>query len=327
MFANLTLEDIVGKSSAIENLKRIIKQVAPTKATILITGESGTGKEVVARLIHSLSKRSGEFISINCGAIPRDLIEAELFGFEKGAFTGAVNSYKGKVRLANRGTLFLDEINSLPISAQSKLLRLIDKQEIQVLGGELLNIDVRIIVATNKPLEELVNEGTFREDLYWRLNVIKITIPPLRERPDDILPLAYYFIKKYAQEYNKQVEKLSKRVEEIFLSYTWPGNVRELQNVIEREVIFATTPVIDHIPHYIDEAVRGSIKKTSRKLPPFAEIEKKYLQELAACSSSFTEAEKISGISRATLHRKFKFYGIKFRQSSTGKLKPYPPNK
>ncbi|MFN3472118.1 MAG: sigma-54 interaction domain-containing protein, partial [Aquificaceae bacterium] len=232
------VEGIVGKSLAIRKLLELIERVAQTDVNVLITGESGTGKSLVAKAIHFMSKRKEKpFITINCSAIPETLLEAELFGYEKGSFTGAYTSKKGKFELANGGTIFLDEIGDMPLALQPKILRVIQDKEIERLGSEkTIKVDVRIISATNKDLRELVSQGHFREDLYYRLNVLPIHIPPLRERKEDIPILVDHFLEAFNQRYNKKV-RFHPKVIEIFMEYPWYGNVRELENVVERLVI------------------------------------------------------------------------------------------
>jgi len=232
------VEGIVGKSLAIRKLLDLIERVAQTDVNVLITGESGTGKSLVAKAIHFMSKRKEKpFITINCSAIPETLLEAELFGYEKGSFTGAYTSKKGKFELANGGTIFLDEIGDMPLALQPKILRVIQDKEIERLGSEkTIKVDVRIISATNKDLRELVSQGQFREDLYYRLNVLPIHIPPLRERKEDIPILVDHFLEVFNQRYNKKV-RFHTKVIEIFMEYPWYGNVRELENAVERLVI------------------------------------------------------------------------------------------
>lgn len=232
------LEGIIGRSKVTLHLLKLVKKVANTEATILLTGESGTGKSHIAKSIHFHSNRKFKpFITINCSTIPENLLEAELFGYEKGAFTGAYTSKKGKLELANQGTLFLDEIGDLPLQLQPKLLRVLQEKEFERLGGEeSIKVDIRIIAATNRSLETLIKEGRFREDLYYRLNVITLHIPPLRERPEDIPPLVENFLHKFSLRYEKEL-KISPEAMEVFLKYHWPGNVRELENLMERLVI------------------------------------------------------------------------------------------
>ncbi len=263
------IEGLVGKSKQILEIVDMIKSVAPTPATVLLTGESGVGKEVFAKAIHYTSPRADKpFIKINCAAIPEDLLESELFGYEKGAFTGAHTSKKGKFELANGGTIFLDEIGDMPLLLQSKLLRVLQEKEVERLGGSKpIKVDVRIIAATNKDLEKMVYEGTFREDLYYRLNVISIHIPPLRERREDIPPLVYYFLEKFNKQYGKNL-KISEKLMDIFLRYDWPGNVRQLQNTIERMVILAKGDILteENLPLDIKKQISDIDKKENISL-------------------------------------------------------------
>lgn len=242
----------VFKSPYMTQIFSIAKDVADSEATVLITGESGTGKEVLARFIHEHSKRKGEFVAINCAAIPESLIESELFGYERGAFTGAINRKEGKFELANGGTLLLDEIGEIPINLQAKLLRVLQEKEIERLGGtKKQKVDVRIIATTNRNLREEIKNGNFREDLFYRLNVINIEIPPLRERKEDIEPLSLFFIDKYCQINKKPKKKLTKDALELLLNYDWPGNVRELEHTIERAVILSKDEFITPLNLFI----------------------------------------------------------------------------
>jgi len=241
--------EILGESPAIQEVIRLARIYAQTDdTTVLITGETGTGKELVARFIHKHSRRaSGPFIAVNCGAIPRDLAESELFGYERGAFTGAVEKLKkGKFELAHRGTIFLDEIGELPLDLQVKLLRILQEKRFYRLGGEKeVSTDVRVIAATNQNLEELVAAGKFREDLYYRINVARIEIPPLRERKEDILLLASAFVQEFNKKMGKKIKGFTPEAAQILRQYEWKGNVRELRNVIERVMLLSTSTVID----------------------------------------------------------------------------------
>jgi len=239
--AQYSFDAIVGKSPQMQSMFRLIQQVAPTKSTVLIVGESGTGKELVAKAIHNCSNRSdAPFIAVNCGNIPTELLESELFGYKKGAFTGAVATKKGLFEVANQGTIFLDEIGNISIELQAKLLRVIQEREFRRLGDvESIKVDVRILAASNEDLHELVKAGRFREDLYYRLNVIKIEMPPLRKRREDIPLLAEHFIRKICQENNRTVCGIEKAAMEVMMDYPWPGNVRELENVIERVIVLS----------------------------------------------------------------------------------------
>jgi two-component system response regulator PilR (NtrC family) len=237
---------IVGQSSSMQQVFEMIRKVSPTKSNVLITGESGTGKELVAHAIHSLgTKNSKRFIAINCSAIPENLLESELFGHKKGSFTSAIKDKKGLFESAKGGTLFLDEIGYMPMNCQVKLLRAVEQRQIIPVGAtEPIDIDLRLIAATNKDLAKEIKEGRFREDLYYRMNVVGIHLPPLRERKDDIPLLVEHFINKYNTEMGKQCVGVSEDVMGVFMSYEWKGNIREMQNVIERAVIFAEEDVI-----------------------------------------------------------------------------------
>jgi transcriptional regulator with GAF, ATPase, and Fis domain len=238
-------EEIVGTSSGLQGVLSRLMKVAPTDSSVLIGGETGTGKELVARAIHKRSRRSQRaFVSVNCAALAPSLISSELFGHEKGAFTGALQRRVGRFELANGGTIFLDEIGEVPLDTQVALLRVLQEREFERVGGtQPVKIDVRIIAATNRDLEAAVANGTFRSDLYYRLNVFPIHIPPLRERQDDLLLLLEYFVQRFAQKMGKHFKKIDKRTVELFRSYPWPGNIRELQNVVERSVIVSSDGV------------------------------------------------------------------------------------
>ena len=240
-------DNIIGKSKPMQKVFELIRLAAPAKSNILIRGDSGTGKELVAKAIHHHSRRSsGPFITVNSGSMPHDLLESNLFGHEKGAFTGAVSHKKGLFELAAGGSIFFDEIGNIPLETQAKLLRVIQEKEFMRLGGvETIKADARVIAATNADLERMVQEGDFREDLYYRLNVITLELPPLRERTEDIPPLARHFLEHYAQENEKDIHSIDPRALELLLDYRWQGNVRELENVIERAVVLSTSSVLD----------------------------------------------------------------------------------
>ena len=246
---------LVGKSSRMQEVYSLIQQVAASKSTILITGESGTGKELVARAIHNYSSRKQrQFVPVNSGSLPPDLLESNLFGHVKGAFTGAVSPKKGLFEIADEGSIFLDEIATVPLETQAKLLRVIQEKEFMRLGGvDVIRVDARIIAATNTDLKALVDEGAFREDLYYRLNVINLFLPPLRQRKDDIPLLAQHFLKKYGDENGRPGLQIASDAVQSLLDYDWPGNVRELENVIERAVVLADGPVINRrlIPEHV----------------------------------------------------------------------------
>ncbi|GAB6162302.1 sigma-54 dependent transcriptional regulator [Desulfothermus naphthae] len=269
------MKEIIGNSRNLKEALKIVDKVAKTDATVLVTGESGTGKELIVREIHKKSSRANKpFVPINCGAIPKELLESELFGHEKGAFTHAIRSRPGRFELANGGTLFLDEIAELDVYLQVKLLRAIQEKEFERVGGtRTIKVDVRIIAATNKDLEKEVEKGNFREDLFYRLNVVNISIPPLRQRKDDILLLANYFLKKFCTQNNKKIFRLEQKVEQALLNYSWPGNVRELENLMERLSILCDndTVTLEDLPFKI---LNNSIYRDNTKIksPVFEEF-------------------------------------------------------
>ena len=312
-------EDIVYKNEKIEKLCNVIDRVAPTKASVLITGESGVGKEVFAKAIHKRSKRKyAPFITINCGAIPEDLLESELFGHEKGSFTGAISQKPGKFEIANGGTIFLDEIAETSPFMQTKILRFLQEHEFERVGGlERIKVDVRIIAATNKDIAKAMEKGEFRDDLYYRLNVINIHIPPLRERRDDILLLAQFFLNQFNQEYDKKIKIISTEVMELLLLYSWPGNVRELKNVIERAVAIANERDEVVLPRHLPIELIGENDKADRdyygdkKILSLAEFEKRHIINiLKRVNWNKSLAAKKLGINRQTLYNKLKQYDI-----------------
>jgi formate hydrogenlyase transcriptional activator len=239
-------EQIIGSSAALESVLEQVEQVAPTDSTVLVQGETGTGKELIARAIHNLSSRCGRpFVKLNCAAIPFDLLESELFGHEKGAFTGAIAQKIGRFELADQGTLFLDEVGDIPLLLQPKLLRVLQEQEFERLGsGRTHQVDVRLVAATHRNLVEMVKRNEFRSDLYYRLNVFPIPLPPLRERREDIPALVEHFVEIYARRMGKQIGQISPETMSELTSYAWPGNIRELQNFIERSVILSSRNVL-----------------------------------------------------------------------------------
>jgi transcriptional regulator with GAF, ATPase, and Fis domain len=289
---NRMFEEIVGSSPALQVVLSRVAKVAPTDSTVLVTGETGTGKELIARAIHKRSQRASRaFVSVNCAAIPRDLIASELFGHEKGAFTGATQRRLGRFESADGGTIFLDEIGELPAEMQIALLRVLQEREFQRVGGnELIKTDVRVVAATNRDLQAAIAEGRFRDDLFYRLNVFPIEAPPLRERSEDIPLLVEYFVDRYASQAGKRITGISKKSMELLQSYTWPGNIRELQNVIERSVIISDSENL-----CIDESwLAGSSGTTDSAIQPFAE--KLAAQEREMIESALAESNgKVSG--------------------------------
>ncbi len=318
------LEAIAGRSAAITQVKELIKQIAKTDVTVLIEGESGTGKELVANAIEALSLRGGEsFVKVNVAALSRELVESELFGHERGSFSGAIRQRKGRFEMAHNGTLFLDEIGEMPLSMQVKLLRVLQERELERVGGtETIPVDIRLVCATNRDLKEMVAAGDFREDLYYRINVVKIKVPPLRERPEDVSFLANHFLQKYIARYG-----VEKRFSDDFISsleaYNWPGNVRELENTIEGA--FVRTPAqeigIDQLPEEITGQPPAMPQSTENRTKPVAssstlpeglsleEVEKRYiLSELERCEGNKTQAAKSLSIGLKTLYRKLESY-------------------
>jgi DNA-binding NtrC family response regulator len=303
---------IIGTSPGIKRVITSIKKAAQTNATILIYGESGTGKELVARAIHYNSNRAtAPFVGINCGGIPESLLESQLFGHIKGSFTGANETRAGFFQTAERGTIFLDEITETSISTQVKLLRVLQEKEIYMIGSNKpIKVDVRVIAATNKEILSLIKQGRFREDLYFRLNVIPIDIPPLRERGDDIIILTNYFFNIYKKEYQKPKLQLSPQIHQVFRNYSWPGNVRELQNIIHRIVVMSDTEIID-IPD-LPEFMRYSINGISNPNRSLEEVEREHiLNVLNYTNWNKSRTAEILKIDRKTLRDKLKKYEIK----------------
>jgi transcriptional regulator with PAS, ATPase and Fis domain len=247
-------QNIVARSTKMQEVLGLVERVAATNSTVLIGGESGVGKDLIARAIHQNSRRaSGPFVKINSTAVPDTLFESELFGFEKGAFTGAMTAKPGKFELADKGTLFLDEIGDVPVPIQVKLLRVLQEREFERLGGtRTIKVDVRLIAATNRDLRAALEDGTFREDLYYRLNVVPIDIPPLRERKDDIPDLANHFLARYSSEHSKEIQQITPAALKVLTDYHWPGNVRQLENIIERAVTLSAGPVLDAADIHLD---------------------------------------------------------------------------
>ncbi len=322
---------IVGSSKVMQEVFKTVAKVARSSITVLITGESGTGKEVIARAIHNYSdRRNKPFVAVNCAALPANLLEAELFGYEKGAFTGAVSSKKGLFEQANGGTIFLDEIGELPLPLQAKLLRVLQEKEIRPIGSERSRkIDVRVIAATNRNLEEEVKKGTFREDLYFRLNIVKIELPPLRERKEDIVPLAHHFIRRFSKEFKLPPKELSADAVEFLLSYHFPGNVRELENMVLRAMVLSPSNLItaeDLKRQAYQEAptLESLIREFVLKVFSVEQKEKNNLYDIVVkaaeravisevlkrCNFNQVKAAKVLGIHRNTLRRKIKELGI-----------------
>jgi len=309
---------ILGRSDSIQKLRADIERVAPTDGWVLITGENGTGKEVVARQIHYLSKRRDEpFTDVNCAAIPEELIESELFGHEKGAFTGATERKRGKFDLAHRGSIFLDEIADMSLKTQAKILRILQEQKFERVGGsEPIQVDVRVIVATNKNLEEEIAAGRFREDLFYRLNVIPLHVPALRERAEDIPIFLDHFLAEYSRKVGVRKKRLSPEALSILTAYHWPGNVRELKNTVERLVIMTPGPEIgsDNLPPSIVGGVKSGedAPYTAQSLKEARLIfEKEYIErKLKQFGGNISKTAEAIGIERTSLHRKIKSYGI-----------------
>ncbi len=302
---------LIGKSKPFLSALDTAKQVAPTDANVLILGESGTGKELVAKYIHQMSKRAkNNFIAFNCGALTEELMANELFGHEKGAYTGADSVKKGLLEVAHGGTLFLDEVGDMPLSMQVKLLRAIQEREILRVGGTTpIKVDVRFIAATHRNLQKEVEEGNFRQDLYYRLNVVTIKLPPLSERKEDIPLLVNHFIRQKSKEMEKNVKNITKQAMDVLLKYSWPGNVRELENVIERAVALAQGDVIDVdlLPDYVQMYEVHTFRRDDSDIPTLEEIERDYiLWVLKKCGGNKSQAAKIMGIDRVSLWRKLK---------------------
>lgn len=305
--------EFIGQSPAIKRVLERAALAAQTDSTVLLTGESGTGKGLLARKIHEMSpRREGPFVAVDCGTLVPTLFESELFGHVKGAFTGATSHKIGKFELANNGTIFFDEIGNISPDIQVKLLKAVEEKEISPVGSHrLIRVDVRIIAATNKNLKEEVRKGNFREDLFFRLNVISIQLPPLRERKEDIPLLAEYFLKRYAKKHGKPVEAMSPEVIEAFQSYSWPGNVRELENTIERLVVFARKDIITPEDLYFAGFESEKLEFKLEENLPLEEVEKRYiLKVLRSCGGNKTLAAKRLGIDRKTLREKLKRWGI-----------------
>ena len=308
-------EEIVGSSPALKTVLASIVKVAPTDSTVLITGETGTGKELIARAIHKRSRRSGHaFIGVNCASIPASLIASELFGHEKGAFTGALQQRRGRFELAHSGTIFLDEIGDLPAETQIALLRVLQEREIERVGSSrAIAVDVRVLSATNRDLEAAVASGAFRQDLYYRLNVFPIQNPPLRERVEDIPVLVEYLVERYAKKAGKSIRKIKKQTLELFQAYDWPGNVRELQNVIERAVVLCEGETFEIDESWL-KAKPSSLPRTGREIVTLADGEKELIEAALAATQGRVAgplgAAARLGVKRQTLEWKIKTLNI-----------------
>lgn len=318
-------QGIIGSSEPMVKIYDTIKKVAPTPTTVLISGETGTGKDLIAYAIHRNSpRRDNPFVKINCAAIAENLIESELFGYERGAFTGAVSSKPGRFELADKGTLFLDEVGEIPRDMQVKLLRVIQDHEFERVGGlRTIKVDVRLIAATNRNLLQDVKDGRFREDIYYRLNVFPTHLPPLRERREDILPLADYFIEKFNSKLDRQVKHIDSRVKDLLVSYDWPGNIRELENLIERVVLMAGGDTInfeDIPPEWKSAAEAISVTQQSGQKKPFKDFVKSHMEEvekqsiiqcLEEVGGNVTKAAQRLGLSRKGLQLKMIKYNLR----------------
>jgi formate hydrogenlyase transcriptional activator len=309
-------EGIVGRSSALQRVLRQVEVVAPTDSGVLIQGETGTGKELVAQAIHNRSaRRDRPFIKVNCAAIPSGLLESELFGHEKGAFTGAIMRKPGRFELADKGTLFLDEVGDIPLDLQAKLLRVLQEHEFERLGStRTQQVDVRVIAATHRDLKKMVEEGTFRSDLYYRLHVFPLTVPPLRDRREDIPLIVRHFVDKYAKRLNRQVDTIPARTMEAVVSYPWPGNVRELQNFVERAVILSPGTSL-RAP--LEELRQESTQTAQTNLSTLEEMEREHVLRALRESNWVTGGPKGAavrlGMKRTTLAYRIRKLGIPIR--------------
>jgi transcriptional regulator with GAF, ATPase, and Fis domain len=314
----LNYSDIVGESAVMQKTFRLVSQVAPSDSTVLILGETGTGKELIARAIHNSSPRKNKLmVKVNCAALPANLIESELFGHERGSFTGATDRRLGKFELANHGTLFLDEIGDMPLELQVKLLRALQEKEIERVGGRnTIKIDVRIIAATNRNLEKEMAEGRFRTDLYYRLNIFPITLPALRERKEDIPNLALYFIERFAKKAGKEINTISNKALHEMVNYNWPGNIRELEHLIERSILLTNGDTIKqiHLPNQGQQAFKTEPEEDF-VIKTFEEHERDFiLNTLKYCNGKVRGqqgAAALLGLPASTLNSKMKRLGIK----------------
>jgi len=316
---------LIGSSPKFRAVLAEMEQIAPVDSTVLIQGETGTGKEVIARAIHEASpRRNQRFVALNCAAIPSTLLESELFGHERGAFTGACTQMKGRFQMADGGTLFLDEIGDMPLELQPKLLRALQEREFERLGStQTVRVNVRVVAATNQDIEQLVSKKLFRADLFYRLNVIPLCLPPLRERVQDILPLTEFFVTKFAARLNKPIDSVPDEVIEVLKAHDWPGNIRELQNLLERAVLFSPGPVL-RLPLELTHTVKQSSENTPRTL---ADADREHILETLEQSNWLIGgqggAANRLGLPRTTLIYKMRKLGIEMRRSP--RVRPIRP--
>ena len=308
------VETIIGESSRMIEVYELVQKVAPTDSTVLITGETGTGKELIAKAIHFNSLRKNKpFLTVDCNSLVETLFESELFGHVKGSFTGAIATKHGSFELANGGTFFFDEVGNISLNIQAKILRAIQEKEIKRVGAtETIKVDVRVIAATNKDLRHAVVDGSFREDLFYRISVIPVHLPPLRERKEDIIPLANHFLEKYNQRRLRSLRGFSSRAKEIFQSYTWPGNVRELENVVERAVVIEDDDevTISSLPSHI-RGVGSQKEPMSQEIKSLEQLEREHIiNSLKATDGNRSKTARLLGIDRKTLYDKIKRYNI-----------------
>ena len=307
-----TDDPIISRDPVLYSIKALARKIAPSNATVFIQGESGTGKELFARYIHNQSGRKDKpFIALNCAALPETLLESELFGYEKGAFTGAIRNREGKFELAHTGTLLLDEVTEIPLHLQAKLLRVLQESEVDRLGGKYpVRVDVRVIATTNVRIEDLVKEAKFRKDLYYRLNVIPLRVPPLSERPGDIVQLAEFFLARYSAENGSKISSFAPEALRKLADYSWPGNVRELQNVVQRAVLISESPVVSPDCTILDSGLeQGASQPSGFSLMSLCEVEKIMIEKaLSTVEGNRTRAAEILGISVRTLRNKLAEY-------------------
>jgi len=318
--------DIIGTGREMSEIFKTIGVVSQSRTTVLIEGESGTGKELIAKVIHHNTAPHEPYIAVNCSAIVETLLESELFGHERGSFTGAIGRKQGKFELARYGTVFLDEISEMSLNLQAKLLRVLQEMEFERVGGkDRVRVNARIIAATNKDLKDMIKENKFRDDLYYRLNIVSIRIPPLRERREDIAPLVDYLLAKINKDLHKRVIGVSNEMMNVFMTYKWPGNIRELENLLVRALVVAKGQILvrGDFPELVDEQPNRKIRddtadgmETSGKLPTLDEVEEMYIRKTLKNDSSLNKGEvcEILGISRPTLERKLEKYGIVFER-------------